>query len=402
MSYVSEFRKTLLSKPGRLWAISLSTVGVALLLAIGATIYKISQTSQQALKAAPPVETPVINAVSAIGRIEPLGEVILVSPPALLGGSKVEELLVKQGDQVEAGQTIAVLDNRDRLLAAVEVAQKDLKVAQANLAKVKAGAKSGEIAAQRAAVERLQAQLQGEKEIQAATISRLEAELRDAETQFERYRQLAQNGAISDSDLDQRRLTLETARERRNEAISRQNETVSTLNRQIQEARANLDGIAEVRPVDVQQAQAEVEKAIASVKVTQKDLEQVYVKAPISGQILKINARPGELISEDEGIVELAQTQKMQVIAEVYESDINKVRLGQKAIITSETGSFAGELKGTVNQIGLQIGKKDVLDTDPAADVDVRVVEVDILLTPEDSRRVADLTYSKALVKILL
>jgi HlyD family secretion protein len=55
-----------------------------------------------------------------------------------------------------------------------------------------------------------------------------------------------------------------------------------------------------------------------------------------------------------------------------------------------------------VSHVGLQIGKKDVLDTDPAADTDARVVEVDILLSPEASRRVSGLTNAKVLVDIEL
>jgi HlyD family secretion protein len=100
--------------------------------------------------------------------------------------------------------------------------------------------------------------------------------------------------------------------------------------------------------------------------------------------------------------VELGQTEKMLVVAEVYESDIGKVRLGQRATVTSESQAFVGELSGKVSQVGLQIGKKDVLDTDPAADVDTRVIEVKILLDAEASRKVANLTYSKVLVKILI
>jgi HlyD family secretion protein len=92
----------------------------------------------------------------------------------------------------------------------------------------------------------------------------------------------------------------------------------------------------------------------------------------------------------------------MIVVAEVYESDVSKVRLGQRVTITSESQAFTGELRGSVSQIGLQIGKKDVLSTDPAAAVDARVVEVNIRLSPADSKRVASLTYSKVVVEILL
>lgn len=53
-------------------------------------------------------------------------------------------------------------------------------------------------------------------------------------------------------------------------------------------------------------------------------------------------------------------------------------------------------------EIGRQIGKQDVLDSDPAADVDARVVEVKIGLTPEASKRVSGLTYAKVVVAINL
>ena len=92
----------------------------------------------------------------------------------------------------------------------------------------------------------------------------------------------------------------------------------------------------------------------------------------------------------------------MLAIAEVYESDIRKVSLGQQAEITSENDGFQGKLTGSVSQIGYQIGKKDVLDTDPASDVDARVVEVKIKLDPESSKKVSSLSNAKIFVEILL
>ena len=68
----------------------------------------------------------------------------------------------------------------------------------------------------------------------------------------------------------------------------------------------------------------------------------------------------------------MGQTSQMYVVAEVYETDISRVILGQKATIISP--SFQGKLTGVVDNIGLQILKRDVLDTDPTADVDARVV----------------------------
>jgi HlyD family secretion protein len=68
----------------------------------------------------------------------------------------------------------------------------------------------------------------------------------------------------------------------------------------------------------------------------------------------------------------------MYAVAEVYETDIGRVRSGQRAQIRSP--ALPHELAGTVERIGLKIGKKDVLSTDPVADADARVVEVHVRL----------------------
>jgi HlyD family secretion protein len=398
-------KRSLFRKTSKGWVIGLSVAGV---LFIGATVFYSVRTLQQ-LSASTTAETevptlPEIEAVTALGRIEPLGEVIQVapSPASATGGAKVERLFVEEGDRVRAQQIVAQLDSYGRLKAALERAKEDVAVAEANLAVVKAGAKRGEIAAQQATIQRLREQLRGESATQAATVSRIEAELRNAETEYNRYEQLHQDGAISTSERDSRFLTLATTRERVTEAKANKSRTEATLERQIREAIATLDRIAEVRPVEVRQATASVDVAKAAVGQAQEELELSVVRSPIEGQVLEINARVGEVTATDEGIMAIGKTDRMVVVAEVYESDISRVRLDLEATITSENGSFEGEIRGKVSNIGLQIGKRDVLDTDPAADVDARVVEVDILLDPEDNRKVSGLTNAKVFVEILL
>jgi HlyD family secretion protein len=414
------------------WLIPLGIVG--LLIIAAAIIYQANRPEPKPVTVNSEVTK---NTIDALGRIEPQGEVIKVAPPSFLGDSKVEQILVKEGDEIKANQIIAILDRHAITKAQLESAAKEIEVAKAGEQIVKAGAKSGEIEAQKAAIQRLEAQLswqiaadnaeigrleaqlQTERQAQQAMIQRLQSESSNAEMEFKRYEQLYADGGTSASILDQRKMALQTTNESvkeakanlsrivdtlqkqivQSKAVAQQN--VATLNQQIQEARANLDRIAEVRSVDVRKAQAEVDKAIATYKQAQQDLELTYVRAPISAQVIKIHSKSGEVADSSKGIVELGQTNQMMVVAEVYESDIGKIRVGQKATIQSESGAFDRELKGTVSEVGRQISKKDVLSSDPAADVDVRVVEVQILLTPEDSRRVANLTYAKVLVKIL-
>lgn len=341
---------------------------------------------------------PAIIAITALGRLEPQGEVIRLSAPNSLGGVRVEQLLVQEGDNIRARQVVALLDNHAHRLAALEQAKQQIKVAQARLAKVKVGAQVGEIAAQKATIAQLSAELRGEIAAQKATIARLQAELRNAEAEYQRYQELQQNGAISASLFDSKRLPVETLKEQIKEAKATLNRTVETLKQQSNQAKATLDRIAEVRPVDVQVAEAEVGSAIAAVKQAQADLDLTYVRAPIDSQILKIHTRPGEIVN-NEGIADLGQTNQMYVIAEVYETDIGKVRLGQRANVTGT--AFSGKLRGTVTQIGFQVDKQNVFNVNPGADTDRKVVEVKIrIVDPLDTQRVAGLTNLQVEVTI--
>ncbi|BAT54072.1 hypothetical protein NOS3756_30370 [Nostoc sp. NIES-3756] len=342
---------------------------------------------------------PVIKAVTALGRIEPQGEVVQVSVSQTAGSNRVAELLVKSGDRINKGQIIAILDNRDTRLATLNRAKQQVIVAQSQLAQVKAGAKQGEIAAQQALIAELEAELRQELAARVATVRRLEAEVRNAQIEYQRYQYLQETGAVSASMRDSKKLTLETAEASLREALANRSQTSETLQERLRQAKATLNRIAEVRPTDVQAAQAQVDSAKAAVQEAQANLELAYVKSPKTGQILKTHTLAGEVVS-DKGIVEIGQTNQMYVVAEVYEVDINRVKVGQRATITQL--NLPGELTGNVEQIGLLIAKKDVLNTDPAADIDARVVEVKIRLNPESSKRVAGLTNSKVKVAIAL
>jgi HlyD family secretion protein len=396
--FISESKPLL--KPSGRWAI-IAAVIAALALSGAALQYVFHfQRSSSAPSSNLAKVTPSIRAVSALGHLRPEGEVIYLSAPSALNGlgaSRVALLLVKEGDKVKTGQAIAILDNYENLKASLQLAQEQVKVAQADLAKVKAGAKTGELEAQKATIARLEVELQGQLSAQDKTIARLEAELNNGQTEYQRYRELFQNGAVTASQLDSKQLTMTTAQEQLNEAKVNRNRIEATFQEQIKAAQATLNQIAEIRPTDVQAAQAEIGRAIANVTKAKADLDLAYIRAPIDGQILKINTRPGEVVG-NKGIVALGQTDRMNVVAEVYELDVSKVRTGQKATITSN--AFSGNLHGTVTQIGLQVNPQDILSTDPTADVNRRIVEVKIRLNSTDTQRVSAFTNLQVNVRI--
>ncbi|MFN6567044.1 ABC exporter membrane fusion protein [Dendronalium sp. ChiSLP03b] len=396
-----------------------------LALATGFAIAGISRFWQVQSQKTVQASLPPIKTVTALGRLEPKGKVIKLSAPASSQGSRVETLLVEEGFKVKAGQAIAILDNRTRLLAAYQEAQEAVKVAQVNLTKVLAGAKVGEIEAQKAeiarieaqtlgdqtgqreTVDRLEAQWQGEKIAQQATINRLEAELKNAQVEFQRYQLLYSDGAVSQSSFDSKRLSVDTIMQQLTEARANLNRIDSTGRKQISEAqtvlarinatgskqisaaKATLNQIAEVRPIDVEAAKVEVSRAIAAARQAKANLEQAYVRSPQDGVILDIHTRSGEMVS-DEGIVEIGQTKHMYAVVEVYQSDVRKVRPEQLVRITSN--SLLGELYGKVDWIGWKVQRQNIINADPSENIDSRVVEVHVRLGEASSHKASRFT----------
>lgn len=141
------------------------------------------------------------------------------------------------------------------------------------------------------------------------------------------------------------------------------------------------------------------DRTAAELKVIDVDLRDATLRAPMAGTVLDILTREGERPG-DSGVLELGQTDFMEVVAEVYETDINRIRPGQPARITSEHGGFTGELSGQVREISRQVNRRDVFSADPKDAVDARVVEVRIALDPPASQRVRNLTRMQVLVRI--
>lgn len=358
--------------------------------------------------------------VTALGRIEPQGEVVKLTAPSGVSGAIITELKVAEGEQITEGQTVALLDGFEQAFAAVAEAKTRVEIAKRKLDQIRAGAKSGDLAAQDAQTERLAAELATARRERLraensgtdaplpeyAAIERLERELANARTELGRSERLAQSGDVSRSELDTRRLNVETiekeikrARATLQTVIREKRLAVETLEKDLERSRAAYASLAEVRPTDVAAAQAEVENAQAAVDRAIADLEQRKVKTYTSGKVLKIYARPGETVGSD-GVLELGDTETMFAVAEVFEADITKVKTGQQAEIVVRT---SGEkFAGTVAQIGSLIKKADNLDSDPVADIDARVVEVEVKLSPEASKRLADLTNLRVDVRINL
>lgn len=276
-------------------------------------------------------QDPARQAVSALGRLEPEHGIIRIaaaSTPQAVSGAVLVELHVEEGEDVEQGQLVAVLDTAAVFEAMIREAEVNIEYAERQVDAARSKAEEACVRARVAAEEaqrreRLQAQgVAGEEEAQSA---RGEAE--------------AQAASCANA------------------------KTAIVLTKTgVEVARAHL-------------ARARVES------------ERSRIRAPFAGRVLHVTRRPGELI-DAEGILEMGRVDRMYAVAEVYETDIRHVRRGQGATVRS--AALEQPLEGVVQRISQKVEKQDEIGTDPAARKDARIVEVFILL--DDPAPAAGLT----------
>jgi len=144
--------------------------------------------------------------------------------------------------------------------------------------------------------------------------------------------------------------------------------------------------------------QGQLREAVAQRQGLQVDLADSELRAPLAGTVLKIHSRPGERPAND-GVLELGAGDQMEAVAEVYESDINRVKQGQMVSLVSENGGFSGSLQARVIRISPQVRQRAVLSTDPTGDADARVVEVRLALDPAYAAKVRDLAGLKVIAR---
>lgn len=132
---------------------------------------------------------------------------------------------------------------------------------------------------------------------------------------------------------------------------------------------------------------AEIAHAQSAQKIAEAELENTLIYAPIAGTVLSILTRPGERIG-DSGLLKIADLTRLDVVAEIYESDFSQIKVGQKGCI--HASGFKRIYSGQVRELGFLVKKNDLNDTDPLADRDNRIIEVRLTL---ETDAIADLQH---------
>jgi HlyD family secretion protein len=309
----------------------------------------------------------------ALGRVEPVGEVLRIGGPS---GERIAELRVERGSLVQAGDVLAVLESYGE-----EAAQRDLVASQLAEAerRLRAETQVGQSQIQEAQtrIRQVEDPSQFEVAAQQARIRELEASYSLADQDLQRNRNLFAEGAISQQDLDRQATQVRELREQVSNAQASLVQLERSQQASLRNARAQLQ--SQQATLSLSQVQAAVESARQNLALAEARLDRTLIRAPRSGRVLRVITDVGEALGQD-GLLDMGDTSQMYIVAEVYETDIGLVKPGQRATINSRNGAFEDTLGGTVEDLGWQIFKNDVLDDDPAANADARVVEVRIRL----------------------
>lgn len=291
--------------------------------------------------AAQPTTDPLLVAglVAGPGRVEPLSENIQIGSE--LSG-KIKSVNVEEGDTVRKGQVLAVLQNDD-YRAEVLSAEAQVLAKQATLRKVVNGARTQE------------------RSEALSTVRAAEAVMNNARAEMDRRQKLFDAGVISRDEFERYAREYDVAR-------AQYQETVEHHSLVDDHAREEDRSLAEA---DLQLARAQLEQARARY-------EKTLIKSPIDGTVLRKHHRSGESVSNSstvpDPILTVGDKEVLRVRMDVDETDVNKVRVGQKAYVTADA---YGKQKfwGRVVRVGELLGPKNVRTDEPTEHVDRKILE---------------------------
>lgn len=288
-----------------------------------------------------PQANPLKRFVAAEGKVE-TEEGRQVDVGSELVG-RIAKFYVKIGDEVKPGDPLAELDSKD-YRAKLKGAEYELEAAAARLAEVKSGSRPEEI-------KRAKASLDG---------AIAEAEL--ARKTLIRHKDLYAKGFIPEHQLEEKVSAFKVAKAR----VRERREDLRLLEKG-----------AKAETIELYEKNAEA--AAAVVAFNRSMLEKSVIRSPISGKVIRKLMEEGETIIPEFPMLTVADVSAVRVNAEVDETDIGKIALGDEADITSD--AFPGVVyKGVIEEINDYVGERKVKPNNTAKNMDMKVIQVKLAL----------------------
>jgi len=297
------------------------------------------------------------NLIEVSGRIE--SDDAAIAPKT---SGKIKEIKVREGDQVKAGDIIAVLDDEqlrareEQAQAAVTQAEARVRRAQQQISVLQAQREQSQLGVEQSRLDAEGRVKQAEAQILQAEsqIAQAEAQLEQAKANYqqarydlEKFQRLFNTGDTSERQLKQ----AQTLSESQQSIVRAQQKQVDVARGALRAARAGLTTAkanlanpairtAQTTSVeeqikqaesDIDSANADAERARAQLREAQANRGDLNVVAPFDGTVATRSAEPGEVVSAGTPIATIVNFNLVYLRAFVPEADIGRVRIGQAA-----------------------------------------------------------------------
>ncbi len=318
------------------------------------------------------------GSIVAQGRLQPTGGILKLSA---VPGDRIEGVRVEPGALVEAGQVLVVLESAGLRKLELQIAELKLADAvsmhQAALRQADQGLEMAQWKLRSA--EQIQTQARSTLELvgkQSQLLESLGEQIRGLEAIRSNPRL---RGAVGSLEVEAKRNQKMAAEVEYERALQGANQSIQSAEllvaqaqgvlREAREAREQLAENPSYRPIEKQ------------IELLRLQLGQAAVVAPGSGTVLQVYGVPGERASVLP-LIELADLTQMSCLAEVHESDVGQVRLGQ--IAEMKSASLSRTIRGRVRRIDRVVGASQMRSASPLARSDFRSIGVWIQIDPED------------------
>ncbi|MGQ7278289.1 efflux RND transporter periplasmic adaptor subunit [Brevibacillus thermoruber] len=278
---------------------------VAAVLAVGAASMTL-MGSQQA--AGTPVSVGKVTTAALETKVLTSGIVTVEDKQRIYANVNgiLREFAVKEGDAVKKGQVIGKIDTSDVESRIMEI-DAQIELARANLSKAQAGSEPEELAQER------------------ERVAQAERDYDNAKREYERIRQLHESGATTQQELDKAKAQVDSA--------------LSALNVARQQYALKQKG---PRREEIASLEAQINSRLAEKALLEKERVQSVLVAPADGTVIERAAENGQYVNKGTEILTLANLNHLLIEADINESDVSKIRLGQTAVIE---GSALGKQK---------------------------------------------------------
>lgn len=278
---------------------------VAAVLAVGAASMTL-MGSQQA--AGTPVSVGKVTTAALETKVLTSGIVTVEDKQRIYANVNgiLREFAVKEGDAVKKGQVIGKIDTSDVESRIMEI-DAQIELARANLSKAQAGSEPEELAQER------------------ERVAQAERDYDNAKREYERIRQLHESGATTQQELDKAKAQVDSA--------------LSALNVAKQQYALKQKG---PRREEIASLEAQINSRLAEKALLEKERVQSVLVAPADGTVIERAAENGQYVNKGTEILTLANLNHLLIEADINESDVSKIRLGQTAVIE---GSALGKQK---------------------------------------------------------